>query len=160
MSESNDPASLQNLYDIVLPPPVPWWPPAPGWYWLAAAFLLGLGWLLWRAFCRYRADAYRRAALAEFARLTDLTLLPELLKRTALAGYPRERVAVLSGPDWWAFLDKTNGDTAFSTTAGSLLNRLAYDPDKLLNTAERECVLTAAEGWLRRHRLHAGEPPC
>ncbi|NJN47629.1 MAG: DUF4381 domain-containing protein [Candidatus Competibacteraceae bacterium] len=160
MSTSNDPASLQNLVDIVVPPPVPWWPLAPGWYWLAAFIVLGMAWLLWRVFCRYRADAYRRAALAEFAGLTDLTVLPELLKRTALAVFPRERVAALSGPDWWAFLDQTNDGNAFSNTAGPLLDRMAYDPETPLDTAERECVLNAAEGWLRRHRSNVGESPC
>jgi len=27
-----DPTSLENLYDIAMPPPIPWWPLAPGWY--------------------------------------------------------------------------------------------------------------------------------
>jgi hypothetical protein len=27
-----DLTSLENLYDIVMPPPIPWWPLAPGWY--------------------------------------------------------------------------------------------------------------------------------
>ena len=32
----NDPGSLQNLNDIVVPGPVAWWPLAPGWYLLLA----------------------------------------------------------------------------------------------------------------------------
>ena len=43
----NDPGSLQNLNDIVVPGPVAWWPPAPGWYVLAAFALAGLAWLGW-----------------------------------------------------------------------------------------------------------------
>ena len=32
MTGNPDPSSLDNLFDIVVPPPVSWWPPAPGWY--------------------------------------------------------------------------------------------------------------------------------
>ena len=35
----NDPGSLQNLNDIVMPAPVGLWPPAPGWY---VVFAVGL----------------------------------------------------------------------------------------------------------------------
>ena len=47
-----DPTSLERLHDIVLPPPVPWWPPAPGWYWVMG--LLGALLLLveWAAYAR------------------------------------------------------------------------------------------------------------
>src|SRR5262245_11663928 len=64
-----DPASLDNLIDIVTPPPVPAWPPAPGWYVVAAVAALLFGWSLWRAAVRWRRAAYRRAALAELERL-------------------------------------------------------------------------------------------
>ena len=42
---TGDPASLQNLNDIVALGPVPWWPPAPGWYFVIAVVT---GLLLWR----------------------------------------------------------------------------------------------------------------
>ena len=156
---TDDPASLQNLHDIVNPPPVPLFPPAPGWYWLAVILLLALGWWLWQSLRRYRADAYRRAALASLARLQaedDLAALPALLKRTALAAFPRPRVAGLSGADWWRFLDYTGGADNFSDTAGPLLDRLAYDPGGGLDAGERERLLGAASHWLRHHRRDHG----
>jgi Domain of unknown function (DUF4381) len=34
--------SLDRLHDIVVPPPVPWWPPAPGWCWNGAPLAAAL----------------------------------------------------------------------------------------------------------------------
>ena len=43
----NDPGSLQNLNDIVLPAPVPWWPLAPGWWVLIGLIpIVGFWWVL------------------------------------------------------------------------------------------------------------------
>jgi hypothetical protein len=160
---TDDPASLRNLHDIVNPPPVPLFPPAPGWYWLGAILLLALVWWLWQLLRRHRADAYRRAALASLVRLQaedDLAALPDLLKRTALAAFPRARVAGLSGAAWWRFLDATAGTHGFSDGVGPLLDRLAYDPGGGLDTGERERLLDAASHWLRQHRRDSGESPC
>ena len=109
-----DPTSLEHLFDLAVPPPVPWWPPAPGWF-VVGGVVLGLGfWGAWRAWRRWRAAAYRRAALAEWRQLKAqaadsghreiaLRHLPELVKRVALAAFPREAVASLSGETWLRF---------------------------------------------------------
>ena len=68
---SADAASLANLHDIVVPPPVSWWPLAWGWYLLGALLLAALAWGLvrWR---RWRlANRYRDLALAELDDLSD-----------------------------------------------------------------------------------------
>ncbi|OEU81647.1 MAG: hypothetical protein BA873_04010 [Desulfobulbaceae bacterium C00003063] len=50
----SDPASLENLHDIIPPQPIPWFPPAPGWYALGISVLLLLSrfsvhkYLAWR----------------------------------------------------------------------------------------------------------------
>src|SRR5262245_13976995 len=134
-----DPTSLENLYDIITPPPVPWWPPAPGWYVLGAAVLVLAAWAGWSGWKRWQAAAYRRAALAALqqlkARTTDeaqresaLRELPELVKRAALAAFPRQQVASLSGAAWLAFLDRTGHTDAFTRGRGQLLPVLSYDP--------------------------------
>jgi hypothetical protein len=167
----SDPASLANLHGIVLPEPVPWWPPAPGWYWLGGALAAAAAWLAVRALRRWHADAYRRAALAELdaigaraeapdAGADALRALPALLKRAALAAYPRERVAALSGPRWWAFLDATGGGTAFGGGAGPRLDALGYDPAASLEPEGRRELLAASRTWLRRHRRGAGPAAC
>ena len=63
---------VEGLKDIVLAPPVGFFPPAPGWYVLA---LLLLGLAVW-AVLRYRrhraANLYRRQALAELESLVEV----------------------------------------------------------------------------------------
>jgi len=108
---TNDPASLQNLYDIVVPPPVPFFPPAQGWYFLFAIALLVVLFLANRALHVYRRNSYRRRAFKELAAITTVLQVAELLKRTALAAYPREQVASLSGEAWLSWLSETGGMT-------------------------------------------------
>ena len=155
----NDPASLQNLNDIVLPASVPWWPPAPGWYVLSAVVLGVLLILALRGWRRWRRNAYRRQALASVAAMRaerlELQYLPGLLKRAALSAWPRRQVAGLHGRAWHEFLDESGGGGRFDEGAGSILDRLSYagagtePPD----AADRLRVLEAAETWLRRHRV-------
>jgi hypothetical protein len=154
----SDPGSLQNLNEIVLPAPVPWWPPAPGWYLLAGFLLLLLMFLAVRWRRRWLRNAYRRRALAELAAMredeSELRELPALLKRTALAAWPRQDVAGLSGTDWHEFLDASGGEGRFRDGAGLILDRLSYGAAEapLPDVARRLQLLEAAECWLRRHR--------
>jgi hypothetical protein len=161
---NSDPGSLDRLHDIVLPDPTPWWPPAPGWLWL-----LGLGAvmtlvLLLRALMRWQRNRYRREALAELAKLeasagksgpgpAELLGVAELLKRVALTAWPRDRVATLTGPDWFAFLDRSGG-TRFSSGLGAALEAANYGAVGTAWDAQRFGELTAeARRWIRRHRV-------
>ena len=155
----NDSGSLQNLNDIVMPAAVPWWPPAPGWYGLAAILLtiLAVAWVYWlRA---RRRNRYRRLALRELAGIRQdtsgraLQTLPQLLKRTALAAWPRDRVAALSGAEWHRFLDQSAGMNRFQSGAGEVLDRLAYlsRAAEAPSAGESARLLDAAERWLRQH---------
>ena len=112
---------------------------------------LALGWLGWRAWRRWRADAYRRAALAAIAAAgDDPAAIADILRRAALAAWPRERVASLTGPDWLAFLENTGGD--FSGAAGAELIAAPYRSGA---ASASPALRTAAEQWLRRHRRPA-----
>ena len=101
-----DPASLENLHDIVEPVSVSfWWPLAPGWWVLLSLVFVGLLIGGIRSIRTYQKNAYRRLALRELDSLPTPHGLPILLKRVALAVYPREQVAGLSGDRWIAFLN-------------------------------------------------------
>jgi hypothetical protein len=157
---------MANLQEIGLPEPVAWTPQAPGWYVLAALLLSAILWGTWRLYRRWRADAYRRTALGELQELERLAAdasrraeavaaLPVLLKRTALAAYPRAEVAQLSGAAWLGFLDGTLGSNEFSQGPGKLLPEISYQgPVALRATEEGEVrnLLALARRWVHRHR--------
>lgn len=166
---------LQNLHDIVVPPPVPWLPPAPGWYALGLTTLLFLVWggvVLYR---RWRRNAYRRQALAELAQLERalaadqadhrlLSRLPELLKRAAMAAYGRGAAAPLSGQPWLDFLDRRCPGTPFAGEEGRLLLLGSYAPETQLagvSLAQVQGLCRAVRIWLAGHRaaVETSPPP-
>ncbi|MEP9375971.1 DUF4381 domain-containing protein [Aquabacter sp. CN5-332] len=151
----SDPADLSNLNDIVLPPAVSYWPPQPGW-WILAAGLFAIAVIaVVRLILRYRANAYRRAALAELARIGQATdadsaqRISTILKRAALVAYPREQTAALTGPAWLAFLDRTGGTSAFTQGPARELVPLAFGA---ASHADGIAIARAAAHWVRRHR--------
>jgi hypothetical protein len=108
-------AMLQKLADIATPPPVSWMPQTAGWAVLGAVLLAVLVWLSIRSLRRYRTNRYRREALAELelidiqipddrTRGEALVRMSALLKRVALAAWPRPDVAPLSSDAWLDFL--------------------------------------------------------
>ena len=160
-----DPGSLQNLHDIVVPEAVPWWPPAPGWYVVGAVLGILLLWLGIRRVRRYRADRFRRMALAELSRIESnaqssrdpwgaLAEVAELLKRVALATFPREVVAELSGDAWWSFLGEVGDAGTFTPEARHLVESALFARVEGRKPSSREVdeVLVAARSWIRSHR--------
>jgi hypothetical protein len=159
-----DPASLQNLNDIVVPAAVAWWPLAPGWYALGLVLTVLAVWWAARVLQKHHQNRYRRTALARLDEIrrslamqdessSEILMLPELLKRTALFAFPRAQVASLSSAAWFQFLNDTVGGDAFSTTAAASLERLAYQPSGAkLSNAEVTELLSSAEHWLKQHR--------
>jgi hypothetical protein len=136
-----DSASLQNLRDIVVPDPPPLWPPAPGiWVLLviALAVVTALVLLWWRARAR---KAYRRAGLELLETARTARDINVVLKRVALAAWPRSEVAPLYGDDWTAFLDGSCGRSRFSSL-GTIDD--AAEPSRQLTRSART--------WIRHHR--------
>ena len=136
-----DPASLQNLRDIAVPEPPPLWPPAPG-VWVLLIVLAAVVTALAVFWHRRRADnAYRRAGLSLLEDARTVREVNVILKRVALAVYPRPEVAPLYGDGWAAFLDGSCRGVRF-TRFGDLED----DAE-----APRE-VRALARTWIRRHR--------
>jgi hypothetical protein len=157
-------AALRSLKDIAVPPPVSWFPQT--WGWLALAILIALVLATWLVFAlrRYRRNAYRREALALLAgidtgvrsgvALQDAAYqLGELLKRTALAAWPRESVAALSGRAWIVFLSRRDDETDRRALA-RLLDDLEYQDRKPTIEFLNE-VIPAARTWIERHNVHS-----
>ena len=141
---------LDRLAEPAEPAPVSMAPETVGWAVLAvlvAAMVLGLVVLAVR---RRRANAYRRAALALVSQAgDDGPAIAAILRRTALATYPRARVASLSGTDWLAFLDRTGGArTDFRSGPGAALATAPYRK----GDGAIPGVGALAARWARRHR--------
>ena len=158
-------ADLANLHDIISAPPVSWWPPAQGWYMLVTIVLVGLSWYVWSWLCYRKLNAYRRVSLIQLKLLelqlkdvgqceASLRALPELVKRTALAAWPREEVAGLSGESWLSWLDHSWQGQSFTNGVGLLLPQLAYvDTDTLnsLTATEIDDLVHLIRNWIRLH---------
>ncbi len=151
---TDDPADLSHLADIMVPPPVSWWPPAPGW-WILGGTLVGvLAILAWSAILRYRRNAYRHAALAELAAIGPVegpeqaAAVSAILKRVALLAYPRSDVASLTGSAWLAFLDHAASTTDFTRGPASGLVQSTFGGPP----GDGKAVLSAAQRFIKDHR--------
>jgi len=162
---SQDPASLQNLNDIVLPDAIGWWPLASGWYYLIGVLLLVLAWFIYTTVRSWNSNRYRRVALQQLQLLkidiadsvrrdTGLRQIPVLLKRTALSVYPRGQIASLTGKDWLDFLNSKVGSASFTDSTVNLFDEISYTVGDLnaIETTAVNDLLAASEHWLKHHR--------
>ena len=161
-----DGPGLEKLHEIILPDPVSWMPQTIGWYAVFGLFLVLAGWWACGRLRRFRKNRYRRLALAELAvierglrqpekRARSLAEIPLLLKRTALAAFPRTEVAGLSGEKWLAFLDKTLGEKDFTPKEGRLLSELAYAPTARILELPDDAVgklIQLIRQWIQTHK--------
>jgi uncharacterized protein DUF4381 len=147
------PEAPGKLHDFFQPSPPSWMPQTLGWYVVFALVILLLAWVAWRAWARWRRNRYRREALRELDRV-DGSAIPALLKRTALAAWPRGTVASLSGDPWLRFLEAHSGSNSFSNGPGRLLFDLAYRGARLTSEEERALRQVAGD-WIRRHHVRA-----
>ena len=144
---------LEKLHDFYQPPPPSWTPQTIGWYVVFAILGITLVWLVIYYLRRWLRNGYRREALRELALLPP-EQFSTLLKRTALAAWPRERVASLSGELWLGFLNETARGDTFTRTPGNRIEEIALRPVALSGDDERALRAIAAE-WIRRHRVQA-----
>lgn len=163
-----DPATaakqLTGLHDIALVEPISKQPATAGWFVLVALIVLGIARVAWISWRRWQARAYRRAALAELARLEGQIADPrtrglvvsgvnELVKRVRLSDGPRAAVAQLSGAAWLKDLDAT-WSGGFSAGAGRLLGDRPYQAATDAGAAESDvrALVALVRAWIRGHR--------
>jgi len=154
-------AALLTLKDIAVPPPVSWFPQTWGWAALALIVAAVAAILLFRRLKRYRADRYRREALRELEALKPrlsspatreaaLEAVATLLKRVALAVYPRPQVASLSGAHWTEFL-KNQADGTLDPALAGMLNDGEYRGAD--GSEPPDAVAAGARRWIERHHV-------
>lgn len=165
-STTTEAPSLAQLADVAQPPPPPWTPQTVGWE-VLAVLLAGVAlWLASRALRRYWRNRYRRDALAELKRLElqwkkdergtpVLVALPVLLKRCALAAWPRAQVAGLNGEAWARFIVAHAGHATHGAQAlAPLVRELEYrDREALARVSAHdvEVLLEASRQWVQGH---------
>ncbi|MCZ6711833.1 MAG: DUF4381 domain-containing protein [Gammaproteobacteria bacterium] len=152
----NLPQLLDLMHDPVLPEPIAWWPQTPGWWIVLAWIVFVAAAFAWQGYRRYRHNEYRRESLtllrAIAARAQENPAgvaigVATLLKRTALAAYPRGQVAQLYGDEWADFLLRTSGhDPAIEQTASQLATA-AYRPG-----VDGTALIEPARRWIEIHR--------
>lgn len=147
---------LQELRDVHLPDPIALWPPAPGW-WLVFGLMVGGGIVfMWMRVYRRRTKA-RRLAMAEIGEVKQhydthqddqwmVQRLSEIIRRYAMATFPRTEVAGLVGSSWLRFLDRTGGTNQFTEGIGNLLSSEPYRPQSAVPAAD---LLPLVEGWIQ-----------
>ena len=127
-------------------------PQTPGW-WVLLAWALLLGLLAGlRARRRWVANRYRRDALAMLAAVADddgqgAATIAGIVKRTALAAYPRSEVASLWGPEWARFLVRSSHEDTLVAEGAERLAEASWRTD--IRVSE---VNATAQQWIRVHR--------
>lgn len=152
---------LAGLIDIPLPQEASLWPQT----WplrIAIVLIVALAvWGIWRFVHRYRANRYRREALSELDRMRQTpdaapdrlaAQLSLLVRRTALAVFPRETVAPLTGTAWLAFLDRSYGGEEFSRGVGRWLVSAPYQ-QTAPGRHELNALRSLVDRWIRVHHV-------
>jgi Domain of unknown function (DUF4381) len=147
-------AVLDKLHGFAQPPPPSWMPQTIGWYVLFALLAVGAVLQITRWIRDWKRNWYRRAALRELPR-TPAEELSALLKRTALAAWPREKVAALTGQSWLQFLNQTLKPPLFEGEPGCEIEELSVRNGSTLSPQEEREIRHLAEQWIRRHRVQA-----
>ncbi|MFY2826685.1 DUF4381 domain-containing protein [Ruegeria sp. MALMAid1280] len=157
MSVDVERKSLVELLDMLEPAPahapIPMTPQTWGWAVLAllVATAVCCGVYLYR---RHRkANAYRRCALADLqAADNDVAKIAEVLRRTALAAFPRDQVAGLHGTDWIIFLKQTAENISISPVDARALLEAPYR-----SSPRNPNVANFASDWIRTHKAQRAQ---
>lgn len=143
MESSN--SSLSNLIDIIPPSPVPFWPLGQGAYLLLVAIMISAALLIYLSLVHYKANQYRREGLNLLGDAVTVHDVSVVLKRVALAAFPREHVASLYGELWVRFLKETCSNCDLEELQSELENEAGQE---LVNTASF---------WISKHQVkHKG----
>ena len=134
--------SLDSLRDIVMPESPPLWPLATEIWLLLVIVTAVIIILISQRRQKKRKYAYRHAGLALVENASTVHDISVILKRVALAAFPREQVASLYGEEWLDFLHKTCRRGDFTVLIQSM-------PGDAADTA----IKSLAVRWIKNHRV-------
>ena len=154
-----DAPSLNALKDIHLPTPIASWPLAPGWYVLFGILFLSAAWLLVLLRTHQQKTKAKKEALTllkqyhqHYKDSPNASLISAqinaLLKRVALAYYPRQTVAHLQEEAWLDFLNQTSHGIDFQTMRTLLLTT----PYQMHSQESLEPLFQGAKKWIEQRR--------
>jgi Domain of unknown function (DUF4381) len=154
---------VAGLADIPLPDAISLWPAT--WVSRGASVLLiaviiaGLWWYL-----RQRhINRYRRDALRELDRIlhdpnmqqqpiATVDALASLVRRTAMAVFPRQAIVPLTGSGWLKFLDHSCDGHQFTQGPGRLLGAPLYE-QRQFAAADIGPLSDVIRQWIRTHHV-------
>ena len=146
------PTNLADLLAELVPPPEPepisLMPETLGWP-ILVILIVAFGFFAARRVSKARrTEAYRKTALAALdaaGKAPDEVAL--VLRQTALAAFPRAKVAGLHGRAWLEFLVSTGGQSDFRGPHGDALITLPYSGEASLS----EPTLALVRHWISHH---------
>ena len=152
---------LGDFVEVVAPTAVSWLPQTSGWLWLGLALVALIIRFCWRRVRHWYQNRYRREAVKRLQSLaqapaqdTVLIEINRLLKLTAMAAFPREQVARLSGSEWVHFLNGCCTTAPFCDELGPFLAAGAYR-GQVPPIQARQRLFDACNSWIREHHVAA-----
>lgn len=144
-----------------MPTAIAWWPVAPGWYVLGILVIfisIMTIWFLRASRINSRAKREALAILSIYQQqhqhdnnaVVISAQISALLKRVALAYFPREQVANLQGMAWINFLNATSKKLDFNQIQQALVV-LPYQPTSS-QSIDLNLFFTMARQWIKQRR--------
>lgn len=152
---------IEGLIETQAPKAIEFWPSTIGWKVVAVIICFYLVHKTIALIQNYQANVYRRQALKTLNDLpyyksgdaiTPYQALPSILRATALQGFKRTDVCLLSGQEWETWLDAQCSDSNFSSLYSGLLATLSYENKHNFDALKMNGLLNEVRHWVKHHQ--------
>lgn len=150
---------LRGMEEVILGPSAAWWPVAPGWWVLAGIVFFVLLRTVLRRLRQWFQDRYRREGLRALRHLESIgepgnraAACNELLKRVALATYPRPEIASLAGSGWVSWLESVAPSLSFSREVREALIFGPYSTQSCDPSLAPPALFSEIAQWISQHQ--------